>query len=230
MKPRRILFSEDFFEVNKLDVNVPSSDSLFFELWNENFETAKKALATSYIQGIRNGVLDPIVYGSFMVNDAYYCYHGAANYLNAANKTNHPVLKAFLLKKYHSYNEYNQTFSNTWRLQDASGVRPLEPTKKYADFEQEVALRYESIYTLIVMIPCEYLWYWLASQIEPMESNNLYVSWGLANNDPKGAYAMGNFLENYVKHNGIDKKQALEIYSKAIQYELENFIAATEKI
>lgn len=79
------------------------------------------------------------------------------------------------------------------------------------------------------MLPCEYLWAWLAAQLSPPSKQNLYASWITDNNDPKGAYAMGNFLTKYKSTypNSIDNKKAIEIYKQAMSYEKQNFEAAT---
>lgn len=226
MNYRRIRITPKFVEKYNLSVDPPPQNSLFFKLWNSNINIANQALATLYIQGIKNGTLDPIKYGAFTVSDAYYCYEGAQGYLNAESQTQDPILKAFLLKKYESYNTYNQTFTSIWRLRDASGIVPLPPTLAYSDFEQDVASHQDPIYTLITMIPCEYLWYWLANQISPPVQGNLYASWITGNDYPDGAYTMGNFIEQYVKTNPIDENLAMNLYSQAMNYELQNFISA----
>ncbi len=64
----------------------------------------------------------------------------------------------------------------------------------------------------------------------PPVKGNLYAPWITGNNDPGGAYAMGNFLNDYQDEypGGIDEKKALEIYSKAMNYEEQNFTVAAE--
>lgn len=224
---RRIRFTEDFFLKNNLKTSPPPDDSLFFQLWNANQEIAVKALNTDYIQGIKNGTLDPIKYGAFTVSDAYYCYNGAQDYLNAESQASDASLKAFLLQKYNSYLAYNTSFTTTWHLRDASGIVPLQTAIDYSEFEHNVASFQDPIYTLIVMIPCEYLWYWLAHQISPPTTGNLYASWITGNNYPDGAYAMGNFIEQYRQSHNIDPTLAQNLYAQAMSYELQNFIAAT---
>lgn len=227
MNNRRIRITPEFISKHNLSVSPPPANSLFFQLWNTNIGIANNALNTGYIQGIKNGTLDPVKYGAFMVSDAYYCFEGAQDYLNAESQAQDPALKAFLFKKYNSYNKYNSTFTSIWHLRDASGIVPLPATKAYSDFERDVASHQNPIYTLITMIPCEYLWYWLADQIKPPSTGNLYAPWITGNDSPDGAYAMGNLIEQYGQTNPIDTTLAMSLYSQAMNFELQNFIAAT---
>ena len=155
---RSLQLDQDFININQLSTARPPEDSLFWKLWNQNVKIAKEALNTDFVQGIKNGTLDPVTYGSFNVSDAYYCFHGADDYQTAVGKANSPGLKAFLQKKYEGYESYNATFPTTWHIKDADGIQPSDVCEQYAEFESSVAQNQEPIYTLIAMIPCEYLW------------------------------------------------------------------------
>ena len=63
----------------------------------------------------------------------------------------------------------------------------------------------DPVYTLIVMLPCEYLWGWLAEQMLPTTKGNLYNFWITDNNSSKGAFTIGNFMHEYNKHHPIDR-------------------------
>lgn len=223
---RATLLDQTFLTEHKLSTAPPPADSLFWNMWNACQEIADKALNTQFIQEIKSGTLNPVDYGGFNINDAYYCFNGDQDYLTAMNRASNPILKALLFKKYHSYQKYNETFPKTWHIKDATGIVPNEVCKQYSQFESMVASHQDPIYALIVMIPCEYLWAWLAEQLSPPSSKNLYASWITANNDPSGAYAMGNFLAAYQKENPIDEKLATQLYTQAITYEYQNFNTA----
>ena len=192
-------------------------------MWRACEDIAHQALETQFIQGIKNGTLDPTIYGAFNISDAYYCFHGADDYQTASNKCNDPILKAFLEKKYAGYQSYNETFPKTWRIKNAEGISPTQACLDYSNFETQVASTEEAIYTLVAMLPCEYLWAWLAAQLMPPSPGNLYASWITDNNYPDGAYAMGNFLEGYKNSHSLNTQKATDIYRQAMQYELENF-------
>ncbi|WP_440122302.1 hypothetical protein [Tenacibaculum sp. Ill] len=215
-----------FVTEHKLSTTPPPADSLFWNMWNTCEDIANKALNTQFIQEIKSGTLSPVNYGGFNINDAYYCFNGAQDYLTAMNRTSNATLKALLFKKYDSYQKYNETFPKTWHIKDATGIVPNEVCKQYSQFESMVASHQDPIYALIVMIPCEYLWAWLAEQLAPTSSKNLYASWIAGNNDPSGAYAIGNFLIEYQKENPIDEKLATQFYTQAITYEYQNFNTA----
>ena len=136
--PRSITLTQAMIEQHKLSTDPPPSNSLFWRLWNAAKSHAEAALATPFVQGIKNGTLDPVAYGAFNVSDAYYCWHGADDYGTAVDRATDPVLKAFLASKHQSYQQYNATFPTTWRIKDASSVLPLDITKAYSDFEISV--------------------------------------------------------------------------------------------
>lgn len=210
-----------------LSKTSPPPDSLFWRMWNACLPIAKQALQTDFIQGINKATLDPVTYGGFNVSDAYYCFNGANAYQEAANKASDEILQAFLMKKHNSYEDYNKTFPTIWHIKDANGVIPNEVIKRYSDFELDVVNNNESIYCLIVMIPCEYLWAWLGAQLAPPQKGNLYAPWITGNNDPDGAYLMGNFLNEYQKQYPLDEQKALSIFKQAMEYEFQNFSIAT---
>ena len=198
-------------------------------MWNATTSTADAALSTAFIQGIGAGTLDPVVYGGFNVNDAYYCFNGATDYLGAANRATDTGLKAYLNAKYQSYQQYNEAFPKLWHVRDGSGIVPFPACILYSLYESLIAESAPPIYTLIVMIPCEYLWAWLASQLPAPSSSNLYAAWINENNDPTGAYKMGHYLDTYMASNPgvVGQEEAISIYAGAMTFELQNFVDTT---
>jgi thiaminase/transcriptional activator TenA len=223
---RSLQVDTDFININKLSTEKPAANSLFWKLWNANKVIAQEALGTKFIQDIKKGTLDPVVFGSFNVSDAYYCFHGADDYQTSVSKATSPSLKAFLQKKYESYKSYNETFPATWHIKDANGIQPSDVCQQYSEFESKVAQNEEPIYTLIAMLPCEYLWSWLGAELSPASESNLYKPWIDGNNDPSGSYAMGNFIEAYRQEYPIDETLALKIYKEAMNFEFLNFHTA----
>jgi len=228
--PRKIVLTESMIKEHKLSTQPPPPDSLFWQMWSASEQIAQEALGTDFIEGIKNGTLDPVTYGGFNVSDAYYCFSGADDYKTAYTKATDPALKYFLEQKYISYEKYNKDFPNTWRIKDASGVVPTPVCEEYSAFESEIASGTNSIYTIIAMLPCEFLWYWLANQISPASTGNLYAPWISGNDDPHGAYVMGNFLDYYqtAYPGSINHDQAILIYKTAMNFEFRNFQTATQ--
>ena len=225
--PRSITLTPELIQQHQLSTDPPPQDSLFWQLWNAAKPSAQQALATDFIQGIKSGTLNPVTYGAFNISDAYYCFHGAEDYGKAVARATDPVLKAFLQSKYQSYQDFNATFPTTWRISDASSIVPMQVTKEYSDFETMVATTYDPIYTLVAMLPCEYLWPWLSEQIGTPTPGNLYADWITGNGHSSGAFAMGNFLEAYRLQHPIDVAKATDIYTQAMQFEANNFATAT---
>lgn len=227
--PRTVTITSAMVEKLQVASHPPPEKSLFWSLWKENLCTAEKALDTAFIKGIGSGTLNPIIFGRFNVSDAYYCYHGAEDYKIASDRASDPVLKAYLTAKHSSYKSYLDRFPTMWHLTDASGISPGDACRHYSDFERRIVKEEAPIYALIVMLPCEHLWAWLGGQLSPPGKGNLYAEWIAQNRDPKGAYAMGNFIEEYLRmhpeHLGssLDLNKARGIYEKAMEFEYQNF-------
>ncbi len=228
--PRRIILDEASIKKHKLSTSPPPAGSLFWKMWDSCTHIAEQALKTDFIQGIKAGNLDPVKFGGFNVSDAYYCFDGAQDYSDAGNRAQDEALKALLHLKHLRYLKHNKELPQIWRVKDAGGVVPFDVLKKYSEFESKIVSRENPVYCIVVMLPCDYLWYWLANQCAPPVPGNLYAPWITGNNDPGGAYAMGNFLELFQeKYPGIiDENKAIRVYSEAMTYEQLNFAAATE--
>jgi len=222
--------------LSHLSRDPPLPGSLFWKLWDANLETAQGALDTEYIQGIKHGDLHLVTFGRSMVNDAHYCYRGENDYSIAAKRDNiydDETLRAYLQQKADSYARYNEEFRQTWHLKGVSAIDPNEITREYADYELKVVTTERQIYTLVVNLPCHYLWTWIGQQLDEdpdKTEHNLYDFWIQGNKDPGSAYKIGNFINYYIeKHpDAIDEDKAMEIYTKAMIYEHLNFQANCE--
>ena len=133
----------------------------------------------------------------------------------------------FLQGKYTSYEEYNAYYHETWHVREASGVIPGDEIKEYAAYEAFVAGNLDSPYLFSVMLPCEYLWNWIANELDKTApKDGLYYFWIEGNGGtPDGAYQMANMLESYRRQ--IDEEKAKEIFRIALQHELKVFTTAT---
>jgi thiaminase/transcriptional activator TenA len=209
--------------------DAPPPDSLFWTMWNACQDIAVDVLNTEYFQGIRRGDLDPVAYGTLAVQDAYYCFKGRDDYSAATAHALDETCRAFCMGKCESYDSYNDYYHQIWHLREADGVIPGAEIKSYADYEAYVAGNLDTPYLFCVMLPCEYLWYWVATQLDKdVSPSNLYRFWvdsNLSDDGPTGAYQMGNLLESY--RGRIDEKQAMGIYQQAMRHELSVFTAAT---
>ncbi|MBO5156346.1 MAG: hypothetical protein J6C05_04350 [Prevotella sp.] len=206
----------------------PAEDSLFKEMWNECKSIAQDVLATDYFKGILNNNLDPNAYGSLMVQDAYYCFKAQDSYAAAATHAMDEDCEKFMQAKFDSYAEYNKYYHNPWCVREASGVIPGNAIKTYADYEAYVAQHLDSPYVFAVMLPCEYLWNWVANELaKTADPKGLYYFWIEGNGGkPEGAYQMAAMLERY--RNRIDEAKAKEIFRTAMEHEKEVFTCATK--
>lgn len=227
LNPRRLRNISSLVQKNSLSVDPPPAGSLFWTMWNSCTAIENNALKTPFNVKIGAGTLDPTDYGAFNVSDAYYCFNGAQNYLDADSRVvNDPVLQSFLYSKYQSYQTYNEEFPQIWHVRDARGVVPLDICKEYSAYEANICSHYDPIYCIPLMLPCEHLWAWIAQQQFPPQQNNLYKDWIINNNSNDSAYSLGNFLTKY--QDSIDQNLATQIYTQAMTYEYGNFLAASQ--
>lgn len=234
---RSLIDGESLIRRWHLNTNLPPPDSLFWRMWHASCAVAQRALETDFLQGIKEGILDPMIYGAFNISDIYYCHRSAEDYGRAAERTTNIVLKDYLRQKQSSYEHYNRTLCARWNLAGPHSIVPTATALGYTEFETAVAngtskegdVR-DPIYALVVMIPCEYLWAWLAAKLTPPSPGNIYANWVTSNNDPKGSYAMGNFLETYISQQPIDESLATKIYQTAVEFEYNNFRTACDHL
>jgi thiaminase/transcriptional activator TenA len=227
---KKIQLTARLLEEQKVSTECPPVDSLFWRLWESAKPFAEKALETEFLKGLKYGNLDPMKFTSFNVSNAYYCYGQSDCFEIAEQRAQNPRLKTFLREKIKGYKIYNERFQKHWFIKDASGIAPPPICKEYSDYELEISSQEDPIYTLILMLPCEYFWPWFSKEILPEKSGNPYEGWIRENLIPEISYEVGNFIDLYLKHhpNAIDEEKAIKIYKQSMEYEYAYFLSATE--
>ena len=229
MKNGRAIRNHDaIVKQHQLSISPPAPGSLFWQLWNGCLDLAEQALESNFVQGIKGGNLNPLFYGVFKTNDLYFCVHGADAYLAASHRARHGVLADWLMAKQDGYEDYNAELLKFWNLANSHAVLPTPLTREYSKFEAQLANGArpgceDAIYSLIGLLPNEYLWVWLAEQLTPYLSKHVYAHWIAANSNPDWAYAMGNYLEDYCREFAMDVDMAVDVYRTAMAFEVENF-------
>lgn len=228
-----VLFSWDPYSTTE-----PPPDSLFWKLWRSNFGLASNALSTRFVEGVRTGDLSREVYTAWSQSDAFYCAQSALFYKLASDRAygeHDEVLGRFLRKKYEwfkSYNDffYNGSYETNGNESDVNGnavdAVPSRVILEYVSFQHWVVLKFHPVYTLIVMLPCEWLWAWLTQKLSTkVDASNEYIDWIRYNTDASSAFASANFIHNFMKShdNIIVPSIADELYRTAIIFEIDNF-------
>ncbi len=105
-------------------------------------------------------------------------------------------------------------------------------TQQYVDFQRSVFTHpsLPLMYSLIVLMPCERLWPWIANQmISKMNPSFCYYSWVYYNKDAIGL--VENLINSlYLKSSCNDEfciEKAQELYSTAIAFERDFFASTT---
>lgn len=212
-----------------LSVDPPKPDSFFWRAWNDNLATADACLNSSYIRGIRDGNLDPNIYGASMNTDSFYCYSAVQSIDIARQRSTVSALTDLLADRVRSYNSYNETFLKFWHIPNSASIVPTAAIQNYAAHEQQVAISQDPIYTLVAILPCYYLWNWLSAKLSGYVTNNLYGFWIEGNSSTKSAFTVGNFIEAWKGMPGttFNEPAAMSIYKKSMNFELANFQSFT---
>ena len=214
------------------DKTPPAEDAFSWRLWLECKDLAQLALESDYVQGLKNGTLDPNRYGQYTVQDAVYCERAETDYQTVeqrAQAAGESDIASFAKARHESYASYNQSTFAAWHIADPSAMELSDAAQAYADFEHKTATEAEPIFGLIMMIPCNQLWAWLASELKnDAGPNNLYSFWITGNNDWGGAYRLDNFIDAWhAAHPGqLDHRRALYTYRSAMTGELNFFRSA----
>lgn len=230
--PRRIDFHHEALKPIPLKDTAPPPDSITWKLWLASDEIAREALNTDFIQGIKNGHLDPNHYGQYTVQDAVYCHHAQEDYQaleNRASAHGHPGLAAFAKARYTGYGTYIVETFKAWHIANVSAINPGEAARTYIDFEHSIATRWQPIYGVIAMIPCDQLWAYLATELgDDADPGNLYSFWITENSGWKGAYRLDNFVDDWLaEHPGVyDWDSALFVFQSCMTCEVNSFRAA----
>ncbi|MEM7116428.1 MAG: TenA family transcriptional regulator [Chloroflexota bacterium] len=200
--------------------------SLSAYLWNNSQDLAQEALATKYIQGIKSGLLDPNAYGQYSVQDVVYCHNGVTDWQAVASRATRSEVQEFANARVLSWQKYAAETYGDWHISDPSAVTLSTAAQTYADFESKVAHTYDPLYAVVVMIPCDRLWYWLATQLKGEAATpNTYQFWIDGNSaGDNGAAKMEAVVDSHATD--IDQAQALTVYRTAMLGEVNFFRSA----
>lgn len=152
-------------------------ETFITELWNKCVELGlpKLAVETKWIQGIRNGNLDPDNYGRYTVQDVGYVARATDNWQVA--KTKAKLYDADIYKycddQVSSMIKYTAELSTAWHVQP-DGVILGDALDQYMDYEEYIVENYPPSYFLVAMYACYYLWPWICQQIGEPAKTNLY--------------------------------------------------------
>lgn len=205
----------------------PEKGSFLYKAFQANMELAYHSLNSDYIQGIKEGNLNPDKYGEFIVQDTFYCIKGVNSLQLALN--NCPLeseLYPILEYVHDAYNHYvKNTLTLQWGLKTVDSIVVRPTLLDYSNFEHEVAKTEDVIYLLITLLPCYYLWSWIAKQIEGYQEKNLYGQWILDNLDTRPTQVIHQSIQNYIikYQQDFNEDMALALFHRAMVFEYNNF-------
>eukprot|EP01084_Bolivina_argentea_P176826 305929_1 len=198
------------------------SKSFMAELWDKCVKTGLPMLAvqTDWIQGIKNGNLNPDNYGRYTVQDIGYCQRAKDNWSTAADKAKRydEDIYNYCLLQVSSMIKYTAELSNAWNVKSEDVVLG-DALQQYMDYEEYIVNNYPPSYFPVAMFACYYLWPWVCQQIGPVEKNNLYYGWWYNNKSFHAGKTLAAKIDSLYKLGQIDGKTAFEIVSTCIKGE-----------
>ncbi|XP_060080321.1 uncharacterized protein LOC132559715 isoform X2 [Ylistrum balloti] len=198
-------------------------------LWNSPDAVACRnlALSTCFVEGIKNGNLNPTAFGGYMVQDSVYCCKAKYSIDAAICRAPDGDVKTYLEKESESYEGYYEELFTKWHIDDPTGISLSQACQSYADFEHLVASTEDTIYMIVAMIPCMKLWPWLGKQLEQGD-HGVYNEWYQNNFDPTydGYKVLDAFVDDAAAQGTIDDVKAMEVFSRCMQGEYEFFNSA----
>ncbi|MEM8637547.1 MAG: TenA family transcriptional regulator [Cyanobacteria bacterium P01_G01_bin.54] len=231
--PRRFDLTHPALQKDALNNETkPPEDSISWRLWLAGQAIAQDALNTDYVQGIRQGNLDPNDYGQYTIQDCTYCAHAQDDYLTIEQRARNDSaldLASFAKARYDSYVKYTNEQLTAWHIKSPSALAPSPAAQTYIDFEHQIATTYPPIYGVLAMIPCDQLWPWLAEQLnDQIKSSGIYSFWIKENIGFTGAYRLDNFIDAwFAQYPEIyNWERALYVYQSCLTCELNFFKSA----
>lgn len=190
------------------------------QLWDSTKELRQDVMKTTFIQGLKNGSLDPVKFGKYVVQDVVFCYQGQKNMETIAARS-FGDLRDFMKKEILSLRQYNKHVREAWNIQNPDAVYTNSACRAYIEFLTYVAQSYDPIYFLVAFLPCMRLWPWIGEQLRQSESNfGVYQSW-------VNEYLTGDLFQSWEdfinKSSTIDRDIASKIYTESMKDELEFF-------
>eukprot|EP00794_Sanderia_malayensis_P012373 gene12373-13645_t len=193
-------------------------------LWSQTKEYHQLALDTPFIQGMKNGTLDPVLFGIYNLQDTVYCYN-ATKCLSLLAKKSTGVMKKFAAQKEKSYKEYTDILFKEWHVLEPTSVKMGPAAEGYSKHELLVAEYMDPIYSFIAMIPCSRLWPWLGKKLKvPPMQFGVYKEWIDENLTGTGYKLLEKFVQDHSAN--VDEKKAFDVYQKSMKYEFEFFNSA----
>lgn len=200
-------------------------------LFNNPFsvEVRQAVLETQFFQKMINNTLAPEEYGGYMVQDAAYVYDAIKAFDLAAEKMqgqSPPDFALFYRDRSASYASYSSYFDSSWKLQNSESVKMGPAAATYVAYQMKLA-ETNATNLVIGFLPCDMLWPWVATEIDPLvPKTNVYRSW-VDDNLPDGTSSTQAFVNNFFHEQDLATSQP--IFNEGMINELNFFRSACDE-
>ncbi len=184
-------------------------------LWHANSDLARACLEHPFVQGLRDGSLDPTVFRGYIAQDAFFLGTFARAYALAFARTGEP-----------EFHELIGGVIEELKLHGGYGVAAADPNRAcraYTDFLLHTAWHCEAGEIVAAMTPCMRLYAWLGAELSPASAgNHPYRRW-IETYSSAGFHTLAARLERLLDRLAADTRGVRENYRYAMQCELEFF-------
>ncbi|KAH7296003.1 hypothetical protein KP509_26G003500 [Ceratopteris richardii] len=190
-------------------------------LWNQSSDLLDLARQTVFIKGVRDGILDPDFYGTYMLQDGWYCREVGGIWREVSTSNREGVdseIKNFAAESGVKYERYGNAIYDRW---NAIEIKAGKDIMKYVDSIKTSVTEYAPN-ILISTYACVKLWPVLTGELDNVvKEGNPYKVWVDANQSSgKTEKAQAHLINS---HKGFHRENALDMFRIAMQNEIDFF-------
>jgi thiaminase (transcriptional activator TenA) len=201
--------------------------SVAAQLWRDNADLARAALAHRFVRAITDGTLDRASYAAYIGQDALFLEVFARAYaLALARSPDAHGVEAFadLIAGVRDELRLHRAVARRWGI-DLAALRPAPATRAYTDFLLTTAARADPGLICAAMTPCMRLYAFLGRQLSRGPVAEAYREWVTTYADP-GFETLAQRMEGLLDRYATEPGPVAEVYRQAMRLELDFFDAA----
>ncbi|XP_069136619.1 uncharacterized protein [Argopecten irradians] len=191
----------------------------FDYLWRNTEWYRDKVLEASFVKGIKDGSLDPIAFGGFVIQDCIYLYEQYKCIEVAKEATKDADLKKILTKLMEKYKGYYEAAFKLWHIDNPSTIKLGPACQKYVEYMRKASTM-DTIYFLVSMTPCMSLWAWLGQEIK-RTNHGVYTQW--VNSNFVGGEVLEDLKQKIDTYRYFDYGTAIHLFRDALENEFDFF-------
>ncbi len=202
---------------------------LHAQLWEENKGLVQACLNHPFVQGLKDGSLDPEAFKRYVGQDAFFLKAFFRAYALAAAKCtdeSHATLFVTLMQGVLDELALHKAYSKKLEI-DLDSVKPFSACRSYIDFLMHTSYQCPLGEITAAMVPCMRLYAFLGQELSKGSYAETYKEW-IGNYSSEEFEKLAVELEDLLDSVATDTAAAHDAYRYALQCELDFFQAPLE--